>query len=634
MALGVITEMDLADGLVTGVRYVTAAGTNRYFGLDESGVPAFLSTSVFEVAGAVAAHEAASDPHPQYLTTAEASAAYQPLDNELTALAGLSSAADTLPYFTGAGTASLTTFTAFARTLLDDGDAATARSTLGLGSLAIQNANNVAITGGSATLSNSGLSALDTDASHKLTFKPASNLTAHRTLNLATGDSDRTLTLTADATLSGTNTGDVSLGGQSYLSLSGQALTANAVNLGGTHVTGTLPVSKGGTGATSLTSRGILLGQGTSAITATAALTDGQLLVGQSSADPLPKTVSGDATLSASGALTIANGAVTTAKIADSNVTADKLGALNGLADTEPALGDVLPLYDASASANRSAVVERVLGLARIAPGGRLTLTSGTPVTTADVTGATTLYYTPYLHDLVALWDGTRWVIVQFAEASLALGTMTSGLPYDIFGYLSSGALALEKLAWTNGTTRATAVTIQDGRYCKNGDKTRLYLGTIYSSSTTTTEDSETKRFVWNAYHRTQKLLNIQSASSHTYNSSTWRSWNADDSLRVQFIRGISVESMLITINASIEGAAAGTNAGQVAAGVDINNNQSTNAVRLTTSGTTPRIQAGILGAVSTSSLGPGYHFIQAVQSNPSGTCTYALVQLTAHHWC
>src|SRR5579859_737896 len=46
------------------------------------------------------------------------------------------------------------------------------------------------------------------------------------------------------------------------------------------------PVAEGGTGAITLTAHGVLLGEGTSAITPTAVGTNGQVLIGASAADP------------------------------------------------------------------------------------------------------------------------------------------------------------------------------------------------------------------------------------------------------------------------------------------------------------------------------------------------------------
>lgn len=63
---------------------------------------------------------------------AELDAEKQPLATALTALGALAPAADRLPYFTGAGAGALTAFTAAARALLDDADAATMLRTLGL----------------------------------------------------------------------------------------------------------------------------------------------------------------------------------------------------------------------------------------------------------------------------------------------------------------------------------------------------------------------------------------------------------------------------------------------------------------------------------------------------------------------
>ena len=73
--------------------------------------------------------------------------------------------------------------------------------------------------------------------------------------------------------------------------------------------TGTLIVGRGGTGANTFTDHGILIGNATNPVSATAELADGQLLIGSTGNAPVPATLTAGTNVTitpTAGAITIA----------------------------------------------------------------------------------------------------------------------------------------------------------------------------------------------------------------------------------------------------------------------------------------------------------------------------------------
>jgi len=177
---------------------------------------------------------------------------------------------------------------------------------------------------------------------------------------------------------------------------------------------------------------------------------------------------------------------------------------------------------------------------------GRLTLESGVPISTTNQSAKTTIYFTPHRGNHVSLYDGTSWAIHTFTETSLALGTLTANTNYDVFLYSNAGTLTLELgSAWATATTRTDAITLQDGIYVKSGAMTRRYLGTFRTTSTTTTEDTLTKRFLWSYQNRALRDMYISDNTTHNYNG-PFRHWNEVVTNQVEFVTGLVEETLLL----------------------------------------------------------------------------------------
>lgn len=254
---------------------------------------------------------------------------------------------------------------------------------------------------------------------------------------------------------------------------------------------------------------------------------------------------------------------------------------------------------------------------------GRLTLQSGAPVTSSDVTAATSLYFTPWLGNHIAIYTGSAWKLYTFSELTLALTGLAANTNFDVFIYDNAGTLTLETTAWTNDTTRATALTTQDGVYVRTGATTRRYLGTIRTTGTIgQCEDSFQRRLVWNMYNKVSRRGYFAEATSHSYTTGTWRAWNNSAANQMDFVVGI-LDNAAIAI--SLKATWGTTNAAAAAAGLNQATTPSTSldALVFDTSNTNQ-----IKNAVAVQIPALGYNYIRALEFG-AASITFASIYIS-----
>lgn len=200
-------------------------------------------------------------------------------------------------------------------------------------------------------------------------------------------------------------------------------------------------------------------------------------------------------------------------------------------------------------------------GAAPHRPGGRLTLATGTPITTTDQSAKATIYYTPYNGDLVPIYNG-NWSEISFTELSLALdsnsghtGYHQSGKNFDLFIYSDSGTLRLVSgPAWTNDTTRATALERVNGilmnaasmtaRFGSSSGNTvtvaqdrGTFVGTFRASADGQTQVTTLNILLSNYYNREKATIIIKESTDFwSTTDTTWHSWNGSTANRVNVI--------------------------------------------------------------------------------------------------
>jgi hypothetical protein len=197
-------------------------------------------------------------------------------------------------------------------------------------------------------------------------------------------------------------------------------------------------------------------------------------------------------------------------------------------------------------------------------PGGRLTGVSGGPVGDTPTTGNNAIYYVPYMHDRIPVWNGAGMQIMQIPAAGLTINvaSMAAGTAWDVFAYPSGMNLALETAQWTSPTSRGSfsIVWSSNGGYiAKSTDATRRWIGsfyidtagTIYDVAATGSSNSQpAKRLLFNAYNRVAKAAYMQDSGANWSGGATgnWRVIRGQTipAASIQLFQGLGDESVYV----------------------------------------------------------------------------------------
>lgn len=256
----------------------------------------------------------------------------------------------------------------------------------------------------------------------------------------------------------------------------------------------------------------------------------------------------------------------------------------------------------------------------RLSSGGRLTLTSGTPVTTSNVTSAT-IFYTGYSGNKISLFNGTTWVKYSFTEMSIVPGAVTG--VYDVYMWADPlGVLALELRAWSTSLVRGVSadIALLDGIWVLASDSKRRLLGTAYISSGNV-EDSLTSRYLWNATNRILRpMFRSEPAASWSYVGAT-RPANNNVANRLNVVIGIGEDSTVVDAVTALTNPA---HEEYAAVGIGIDSTTVAQARNLAYTG--PAASTGLAGNSCewVGYTGIGTHYFQQLEQVPGpGAVTY-----------